>query len=55
MQIMFQPQPLYSRASTEKFPGGGRQRKKRPKNSKKTPKNSPLKPLFTIFVTRLKI
>jgi len=36
---------LTSRVSTENFPegGGGGQRKRRPKNSKKIPKNSTIK------------
>jgi len=55
---------------TEKFIGGGgggekkKQKKeqkktllteKRPKNRKKTPKNSNFKPLSTIFVSRIKV
>jgi len=46
---------MRARASAEIFPGRGTTLKKRQKNSKKTPKNSTVKPLSNIFVPCMKI
>jgi len=44
MKICYIIIAVQTRASAEKFPGGGAM-EKRPKNSKKRPKNSTIRPL----------